>query len=90
MFVTVAVTEKIQKISVSMYKLLQMKAPQSGNAVNPPINFPSKYKPPKACPWKIALKCKVKQSRNGNLLTTRITQSIWKRKFPSVDKPPRK
>ena len=32
---------------------------------NHPLNCPSKYKPPGACPWKIALKYKVKQSQNG-------------------------
>ena len=26
---------------------------------------PSKYKPPRACTWKIALKYKVKQIKNG-------------------------
>ena len=26
---------------------------------------PNKYKPPRACTWKIALKYKVKQSQNG-------------------------
>ena len=30
----------------------------------PPLNRPSKYKPPGACTWKIALKYKVKQSKN--------------------------
>ena len=28
-----------------MYKLLQIKAPQTGNAKNPLLNRPSKYKP---------------------------------------------
>ena len=37
---------KIPKISPSMYKPLQIKAPQTGNAENPPLNRPSKYKPP--------------------------------------------
>ena len=37
---------KIPKISPSMYKPLQIKAPQTGNAKNPPLNHPSKYKPP--------------------------------------------
>ena len=32
---------------------------------NPPLNRPSKYKPPGgACTWKIALKYKVNQSKN--------------------------
>ena len=37
---------KIPKIIPSMYKPLQIKAPQTGNAKNPPLNHPSKYKPP--------------------------------------------
>ena len=37
---------KIPKISPSMYKPLQMQAPQTGNAKNPPLNRSSKYKPP--------------------------------------------
>ena len=40
-----------------MYKPLQIKAPQTGNAKNRPLNRPSRYKP--------ALKYKVKQSKNG-------------------------
>ena len=56
-----------------------------------PLNRPSKHPPPGgggACTWKIALKFKVKQSKNGNLLPTKVLAlSILKRKFPSVDKP---
>ena len=37
---------KIPKISPSMYKALQIKAPQTRNAKNSPLNRPSKYKPP--------------------------------------------
>ena len=37
---------KIPKISPSMYKPLQIKVPQTGNAKNPPLNCPSKYKLP--------------------------------------------
>ena len=49
-----------------MYKPLQIQVPQTGNAKNPPLNRPSKKKsPPRACTWKIALKCKVKQRKNG-------------------------
>ena len=40
---------------------LQIQAPQTGNAKNPLLNRPSKYKPPGDCTWKIALKYKVKQ-----------------------------
>ena len=39
------------------------KAPQTRNAKNPPLNRPTKYKPP-ACTWKIFLKYKEKQSKN--------------------------
>ena len=56
---------KIPKIIPSMYKSLPKRAPQNRNAKNPPLNRPSKYKPPGACTWKIALKYKVKQSKNG-------------------------
>ena len=38
---------KIPKISPSMYKPLQIKAPQTHNAKNPPLNHPSKYKLPR-------------------------------------------
>ena len=48
-----------------MYKPLQIYAPQFGNAKNPPLNRPSKYKPSGTCTWKIALIYKVKQSKNG-------------------------
>ena len=37
---------KIPKISPSMYKPLQILAPQTRNEKNPPFNRPSKYKPP--------------------------------------------
>ena len=52
---------KISKISPSMYKPLQKKGPQTGNAKNPPLNRPSKYKSPGGCTSKIALKYKVKR-----------------------------
>ena len=56
---------KIPKISPSNYK-----PPKTGNTKYPPLNYPFKYKfpPPPAlesCTWKIALKYKVKQSKNG-------------------------
>ena len=38
---------KIPKISPSMYKPLQILAPQTGNAKDPPLNRPSKYKLPR-------------------------------------------
>ena len=48
-----------------MYKSLQKRAPQNRNAKNPPLNRPSKYKTPGGLYLEIALKCKVKQSKNG-------------------------
>ena len=47
--------------------LCSRKPPQTGNAKKPPLNRPSKYVPPATCTWKIALKYKVKQSKNGKL-----------------------
>ena len=65
-----------------MYMPLQIQAPQTGNAKNPPLNRPSKYKPPGGlyldiCPQ---IRSKTKQKFKSN-------PSILKRKFPSVDKP---
>ena len=49
-----------------MYKPRQIKAPQTSNAKNPPLNRPFKYKPPGGLySVKISLKYKVKQSTNG-------------------------
>ena len=48
-----------------MYKPLQIYAPQNRNAKNPPLNRPSEYKPPGGLYLEIALKYKVKQSKNG-------------------------
>ena len=56
---------KIPKISPSMHKPLQIQAPQTHNAKNPPLNRPSKYKPPGGLYLEIALKYKVKQSKKG-------------------------
>ena len=39
--------------------------PKSVTQKNSLLSRPSKYKPPGACTWKIALKYKVKQSKNG-------------------------
>ena len=44
---------------------LSLGAPETSNAKKPPLNRPCKYKPPWACIWKITLKYKVKQSKNG-------------------------
>ena len=56
---------KIPKISPSMYKPLQIQAPQTGNAKNPPLNHPSKYKPPKGLYLEncTQIQCKTKQKR---------------------------
>ena len=56
---------KIPKISPSMYKPLQILAPQTRNAKNPSLNRPSKYKPQRGlvlgnCP-QIQSKTKKKQ-----------------------------
>ena len=60
-----------------MYKPLQILAPQTGNAKKPPLNRPSKYKPPRgACPWKIALKHRVKQSKNSKFTSIYKGSSI--------------
>ena len=56
-----------------MYKPLQIYAPRTGNAKNPPLNRPSQYKrhpPGGACTWKIALKYKAKQSKNGKFTSS--------------------
>ena len=42
-----------------------MQAPQTANAKNPPLNRPSRYKPPGGLYLEIALKHKVKQSKIG-------------------------
>ena len=55
-----------------MYKPLKNQAPQTHNAKTPPLNRPSKYKPPGGLYSEIALKYKVKQRKNG--------------KFPSIYK----
>ena len=55
----------VPKIGPSIYKPLQISAPQTRNAKNPPWNRPSKYKPPWGLYLEIALKYKVKQSKNG-------------------------
>ena len=42
---------------------------KTGNAKNPLLNRPSNISLPGACTWKIALKYKVKQSKNGKFLS---------------------
>ena len=83
-----------------MYKPAPDVSPQTRNAKNPLLNRPSKYKPPRGrsrllkAPARglyleIALKYKVKQSKNGKFPSNykALAQSILKRKFPSIDKP---
>ena len=71
-----------------MYKPLHFFFTQTGNAKNLPLNSPSKYKPPGGLYLKIALKYKVKQSKNGKFPSNyKLAQSILKRNFPSVHKP---
>ena len=48
-----------------MFKPLQIKAPKLVTQKNPPLNRPSKYKSPGACPGKLPLNTKAKQSKNG-------------------------
>ena len=48
-----------------MYKPLQIYPPQTSNAKNPPLNRPSKYKPPGGWYLENCPKYKVKQSNNG-------------------------
>ena len=48
---------RVPKISPFKYK-----PPKPVTQKKPPLNRTSKYKPPWACTWKIALKCKVKQN----------------------------
>ena len=55
----------MQKMSPSIYKPLQIWAPQTRNAKKPPLKCPSKYNPPRNLYLEIALKYKVKQSKNG-------------------------
>ena len=50
---------KIPKISPSKYKPTKPVTQKKTL-----LNRPTKYKPPGACTWKIALKYKVKQSKN--------------------------
>ena len=71
-----------------MYKSLQKRAPQNRNAKNPPLNRPSKYKLRGGLYLEFALEYKEKQSKNGKFpCLYKLDQSIFKRKFPSVDKP---
>ena len=61
-----------------MYKPLQIypPPPQAGNAKNRPLNLPSKYMPPGVCTWKIALKYKIKQSKNGKFSSNYKASSV--------------
>ena len=49
---------------------------------------PPNISPPGTCSWKIALKYKVKQSKNGKFPSNyKLAKSILKRKRPSIHKP---
>ena len=49
---------------------------------------PSNISPPGACTWKIDLKYKVKQRKNGKFPSNyKLARSTLKRKLPSVHKP---
>ena len=49
---------------------------------------PSNISPPGVCTWKIALKYKVKQRKNGKFPSNcKLARSTLKRKLPSVHKP---
>ena len=76
-----------------MYKPLQIQAPQTCNTKNPPLNCPSKYKPPGGLYLEIALKYKVKQSKNGKFPSNYKASTIdfeTHASFPSIDKPLKK
>ena len=61
--------------------------PKTRNAKSPPLNRTSNYKPLRGFYLEIALKYKVKHSKNGNFaFNSKARQSILKRKFPSLDK----
>ena len=82
------VYRKISKISPSMYKPIQMSVSQTGNAKNPPLNRPSKYKPPRGLYLENFPQIQSETKQTVIILPTiRIAQSILKRKVPSVDKP---
>ena len=71
-------TVKFRKISPSIYKPLQIKAPQTCNTKNPPLNLPSENKPPGGGLYlEFALEYKVKQSKNGKFPSHfKLAQSI--------------
>ena len=53
------------------------KPPKLAMQKNPPFFCPSKYKFPRgACTWKMALKYKVKQSKNGKFTPSYKASSI--------------
>ena len=61
---------KFRKLTPRCISPSKYKPPKTGNAKNPPLNCPSKYKPPGAYTWKIALRYKVKQSKNGKFTSS--------------------
>ena len=72
--------KRFKDLDPSKYKPLKLVMQKT-----PPLNRPSKYI---YIYIEIALKYKVKQSKNGKFLPLiRLAKSILKRKFRSVDKP---
>ena len=79
---------KIPKISPSIYRPLQIWAPQTRNAKNPPLNRPSKFKPPGGLYLEIALKYKIKQGKNSKFPSNyKATPINFETQFPSADNP---
>ena len=56
--------------------------PQACNAKTPPLNRSSKYKAPRGLYLEIALKCKVKQSKNGKFPSNYKASPIDFENFP--------
>ena len=52
-----------KKKPLHVQALPNISLPQTGNAKNPPLNRPYKYKPPGPCTWKITLKYKVTETK---------------------------
>ena len=76
---------KIPKVSPSIYKPPKLVTQKTLHEIAPPNKRPPRGG---ACTWKIALKYKVEQSKNGKFPSNyKLAQSILKRKLPSVHKP---
>ena len=59
-----------------MYKALQKRAPQTVNAKKRLLIAPPNISSPGACTWKIALKYKVKQSKNSKFTSNNKASPI--------------